>query len=117
MRQTELWEPRCDNGYPNVIHNPADPGGTYRARSHCRFVLPLIHFIPDFLTYSVPPFLKRQCDRSLGAYRLWYGCFTSGTEFDKGQGAARDTSDFHFRKTATEYDRKPGMKWLSFTAK
>ena len=30
------------------------------------FVLPLIHFIPDLLTYSVLLFLKRQCDRTLG---------------------------------------------------
>ena len=50
MQQTEIWEPRCDNGYPNVIHNPADPNG---------------------------------------AYRLWYGCFSSGTEYNNGQGAAR----------------------------
>jgi hypothetical protein len=40
--------------------------GLLRARSHCRFVLPLIHFIPDSLTYSIPLFLKRQCDRTLG---------------------------------------------------
>jgi hypothetical protein len=33
---------------------------------HCRFVRPLINFIPDSLTYSVPLFLKRQCDRTLG---------------------------------------------------
>ena len=26
-----------------------------------------MHFIPDSLTYSVPLFLKRQCDRTLGA--------------------------------------------------
>ena len=43
-------------------------GGT-RARSHCRFVQPLIHFIPDSLTYSVPLFLKRQCNRTLGGAR------------------------------------------------
>jgi hypothetical protein len=42
-------------------------GGADRARSHCRFVLPLIHFIPDLRTYSPPLFLKRQCDRTLGA--------------------------------------------------
>ena len=35
------------------------------ARSHRRFLLPLIHFIPDLLTYSVPLFMKRQCDRTL----------------------------------------------------
>jgi len=34
--------------------------------SHCRFVRPFIRFIPDSLTYSVPLFLKRQCDRTLG---------------------------------------------------
>ena len=36
-----------------------------RVRSHCRFVLPLIHFIPFSLRESVPLFLKRQCDRTL----------------------------------------------------
>jgi len=41
--------------------------GLGRARSHCRFVPPLIHFIPDALTYSVPLFLKRRCDRTLRA--------------------------------------------------
>jgi hypothetical protein len=47
-----------------------EPRGDYvvddRARSHCRFVLSLIHFIPDSLTYSVPLFLNRPCDRALG---------------------------------------------------
>ena len=43
--------------------------GGPRARSHCRSVLTLIHFIPDSLTYSVPLLLKRQCDRTLGAAR------------------------------------------------
>jgi hypothetical protein len=38
--------------------------GERRARSHCRVVLPLIHFLPDSLTYSVPLFLKRQCGRT-----------------------------------------------------
>jgi ankyrin repeat protein len=41
--------------------------GADRARSHCRVALPLIHFIPDSLTYSMSLFLKRQCDRTLGA--------------------------------------------------
>jgi hypothetical protein len=45
-------------------------GGAARAWSHCRFVLLRIHFIPELLTYSVPLFLKRQCDRTLGADRL-----------------------------------------------
>ena len=40
--------------------------GLLRARSPRRFVLPIIHFIPDFLTYLVPLYLKRQCDRTLG---------------------------------------------------
>jgi hypothetical protein len=33
--------------------------GYGRFRSHCRFVLPFIHFIPDSLTYSAPLFLER----------------------------------------------------------
>jgi hypothetical protein len=37
-----------------------------RARSHCRFVPPLIHSITDLLEYSAPIFLNRQCDRTLG---------------------------------------------------
>jgi hypothetical protein len=40
--------------------------GTQRARSHCRFVPPLIRFIPYLLIYSVPLYLKRRCDRTLG---------------------------------------------------
>jgi galactosylceramidase len=63
--------------YPGTSDKPDSKGctqydwnttdGARRARSHCRFVLPLIHFIPDSLTYSVPLFLKRQCDRTLGS--------------------------------------------------
>jgi hypothetical protein len=41
----------------------AADGGAARARSHCPCVLPLIHFTP----YSVPLFLKRECDLTLGA--------------------------------------------------
>ena len=33
------------------------------------------------------------------------------------RGERRVISDCHFRKTATEDDRKPGMKWSSCTAK
>jgi hypothetical protein len=32
-----------------------------------------------------------------------------------GGGDDRDKSDCHFRITATEYDRKPGIQWLSCT--
>jgi hypothetical protein len=31
------------------------------------------------------------------------------------RGARRVISDCHFRKTATEYDRKTGIKWSSST--
>ena len=48
----------------------AGSAGKSRARSHCRYVAPLIRFIPDSLTYSVPLFLKRQCDRTLG--KSWF---------------------------------------------
>jgi hypothetical protein len=45
---------------------PRRPGSlAARARSHCRFVPPLLRFIPVSLTYSVPLSLKRQCDRTL----------------------------------------------------
>jgi hypothetical protein len=47
-------------------HDLAAAHGGDRARSHCRFVLPLIHFTLDSLTYSVPLFLKRHYDRTLG---------------------------------------------------
>jgi hypothetical protein len=48
--------------------------GKTRARSHCRFVLLLIQFIPASLrAYSVPLLLKRQCDRTLGkTHAFWY---------------------------------------------
>ena len=36
------------------------------ARSHCRFVLPLIHFTLDSQRESVPLFLERRRDRTLG---------------------------------------------------
>ena len=41
--------------------------GSARARPRCRFVLLRIHFIPGLLTYSVPLFLRRQCDRTPGS--------------------------------------------------
>jgi hypothetical protein len=44
-------------------------GGRAWARSHSRFVPPLTRFIPYSLRYSVPLFLKRQCDRTLGRAR------------------------------------------------
>ena len=46
-------------------------GGAPRAWSHCRFVLPLIHFIQDSLTSNilVSLFPNRKCDRTLGAPR------------------------------------------------
>ena len=43
--------------------------GDARARSHWRFAPPLIHFEPYSLPYSVPLFLNRQCDRTLGDAR------------------------------------------------
>ena len=38
--------------------------GLPRARPPCRFARPLIHGIPDSLTYSAPLFLKRRRDRT-----------------------------------------------------
>ena len=36
---------------------------------------------------------------------------------DRHDGGLRDKSDCHFRKTATDYDRKPGIKWLGCAVK
>jgi hypothetical protein len=57
---------RGDVAAAGGIRGRGRAGGGRRARSHCRFVLPLINSIPDPRTYSVPLFLKRQCDQTLG---------------------------------------------------
>jgi hypothetical protein len=44
---------------------PVSQAGCRRPRSHCRVVLPLIHFTPDLLRGSVPLFLKRPYDQTL----------------------------------------------------
>ena len=35
MVQDQIWEPRCDNAYPNVIHSPGDPNGDWRLWYGC----------------------------------------------------------------------------------
>jgi hypothetical protein len=55
-------------------------GGGARARSHWRYVQPLIRCIPYVLMHSAPLFLKRQCDPTLGGARL---------EFDAHGGVVR----------------------------
>ena len=50
------------HGYPAWRHDRLRGG---RARSRCRFVPLLIHFIPDLFKYLVPLCLNRQCDRTL----------------------------------------------------
>jgi hypothetical protein len=60
----------------------AGSAGKSRARSHCRYVAPLIRFIPDSLTYSVPLFLKRQCDRTLGKSWFFVGMAVGMQESD-----------------------------------
>ena len=61
--------PPCQVYYHTMLALSAVVEGGARARSHCHFVPPLIRFIPGLLTYSVPLFLKRQRDRTLGAPR------------------------------------------------
>ena len=39
------------------------------------------------------------------------------SDCDPSEADARVISDCHFRKAATEFDRKPGIKWLSGAAK
>ena len=70
--ERELWEElnfsdaiqkTPDRGSPDLwAAEVCDDGGPARARSHCRFVLPLIRFPPDSLTYLVPLCLRQQCD-------------------------------------------------------
>jgi hypothetical protein len=66
---------RDDNVGPNAtggrtrIRTAATAGARGRPRSRCRFVLPLVHFIPGLLRDSVPLFLMRQCDRTLARAR------------------------------------------------
>ena len=66
------------------------PDGANRARLHGCFVPPLIHFIPHSLTYSVHLFLKRQCDRTIGAKarRLFNQRKHRRTKAKKGRFAA-----------------------------
>ena len=81
---------------PNPRHDAAQPRrrGGDRARSHCRFVLPPIYFIPDSLTESVPLFLKRQCDRTIGG----------GLPGEGGGG------ELHARRLSSEKDAKLSQK-------
>ena len=50
---------------PAITAYASHPRLVSRARSHCRFVPPLIRFIPCLLMCSAPLFLKRPCDRTL----------------------------------------------------
>jgi hypothetical protein len=54
-----------------LLRSPLFCLGELRARSHCRFAPPLIHFITYSRMYSVPLLLKRQCDRAPGELRRW----------------------------------------------
>ena len=61
---------------------------------------PLIHFIPDLLKYSVPLFLKRQCDRSLRAGRGHLDEVAGGaTLLDLGDCGVRSHCRFRNRGT------------------
>ena len=72
-----------------MAEDEEEEGGTRRARSHCRFLPPLIQrFIPDFLTYSVLLFLKRQCDRTLGT--LWAADDADSAEEEESVEASGD---------------------------
>jgi hypothetical protein len=56
-----IYDNRC------LLHRACDYDGTARARSHCHFGPPSFLFTPHARPYSAPLFLKRQCDRTLGA--------------------------------------------------
>ena len=83
-----------------------------RARSHCRSALLLIHFTPESLTYSVPLFPKRQCDRTLGGAAG--GAAAGGDAADPGLPAAgRGGLDPHAPGRARPPGRPSGSVALS----
>ena len=83
----------------------------------------------DGLNHSKLPvraMAKEDCARRLGRARVMLLRERESQEttevgdadyYAAADGAPRAKSDCHFKKTATEYDRKPGIKWLSCTAK
>ena len=60
---------------------------------------------------------KRQCDRALRAPRRARGSRAAAPCPAPARTAPRVISNCHFRKTGTEYDGKPGIKWLRCTEK
>lgn len=68
--QDQPWEPRLDNAYPNVVHNPHDP---------------------------------------LGAYRMWYGGFIAGKDYDKGQGSDRVNAWHYANSSDGVHWQKPAL--------
>ena len=71
--------------------------GRTAALSHCRFVLPLVHFMPDPLTYSVPLFLKRQWAR-LAAHWAAAGLAAAYVPLRVAIGAIGRTAALHDRE-------------------
>jgi hypothetical protein len=59
---------------------------------------------------------SRRCCWSSRRPRGRFGC-TARRHSCPCAARPRVISDYHFRKTVTEYDRKPGIKWMSCTAK
>ena len=66
--QVGAWYPfaRNHNAWHNPGHAPFELGKAVKRQGS---VQPAVRSIPDSLTYSVPRFLKRQCDRPLGEAR------------------------------------------------
>jgi hypothetical protein len=102
----------------------------FRARSHCRFVRLLIHFIPGSLRNVFGTSLsERPCDRTPGALRgraaegLHAGRARAlrgrprraAAPAGRGRGVLRVISDCRFRKTITGSVRKFGIKRSSRT--
>ena len=75
-----------------------------RARSHCRFVLPFIRFVPDSLIHSIPLWSKRQCDRTLRRPR---GESTAGRAVGPAvrAGGGVGISAFSFSSAAARFDQ------------
>jgi hypothetical protein len=85
----------------------SSPHSSRRARPRCRSALPRIRFVPDSLTYSVPPFLKRQCGRALlSPARPQAGSWTKRLIFSRLYGGCMVALKMSLNTTAPERVRE-----------
>jgi hypothetical protein len=100
-----------------MFHNSSNPTGSVQqlaplvssAACSARQELPI--------AFENPVAQRWRCELMIGATPIRSLAEIDAIDAANARGADRDKSDCHFRKTATDYDRKPGTKRLSCTAK